>query len=150
MEFRKLNENVPISDMQHQSKNIVVGGVYVMHTLCICWTYVGFDHPQGQGRVVGRTCGAQLDCYIPVNMARYPYICLITRNSHTHYPPYPIKLSIDLANDVVEAIRQVEVLSLTTRMLYICIVYANETTYHYIGRFILSPQYHILCKKYGT
>jgi hypothetical protein len=83
-------------------------------------------------------------------MARYPYICLITRNSHTHHPPYPIKLPIDLANDVVEAIRQEEVLSLTTRMPRICTVYANETTYHYIGRFILSPQYYILCRKYGA
>jgi hypothetical protein len=83
-------------------------------------------------------------------MARYPYICLITRNSHTHHPPYPTKLPIDLANDVVEAIRQVEVLNLTTRMPHICIAYANEATYYYIGRFILSPQYKILCKKYGA
>lgn len=83
-------------------------------------------------------------------MARYPYICLITRNSHTHHPPYPIKLPIDLANDVVEAIRQVEVLNLTTRMPRICIAYANKATHYCIGRFILSPQYNILCKKYGA
>jgi hypothetical protein len=83
-------------------------------------------------------------------MARYPYICLITRNSHTHHPPYPTKLPIDLANDVVEAIKQADVLSLTTRMHSICIVYANKTTDHSIGRFILSPQYYILCRKYRT
>jgi len=83
-------------------------------------------------------------------MARYPYICLITRNSHTHHPPYPTKLPIDLANDVVEAIRQVEVLSLTTRMPRICIAYANEITYYSIGRFILSPEYYTLYRKYGA
>ena len=83
-------------------------------------------------------------------MARYPYICLITRNSHTHHPPYPTKLPIDLANDVVEAIRQVDVLSLTTHMPHICITYAKETTYYYIGQFILSPQYYGLYRKYGT
>jgi hypothetical protein len=61
-------------------------------------------------------------------MARYPYICLIARGSHSHHPPYPIKLSIDLANDVVEAIRQVEVLNLTTRMPCICIAYTEKFT----------------------
>ena len=150
MEFKKLNKNVPILGMQHQSKNIVVGTVYVMHTLCICWTYVGFNHPQGQSRVVGQTCGAQLDCYIPVNMTWYPYICLITWNSHTHHPLYPTKLPIDLANDVVEAIRQVEVLNLTIYMPHICMTYANKANHCCIDWFILSPQYNILCKKYGA
>jgi len=109
---------------------------------------LGFDHPQGQGRVVSRIYSAWLDCYIPINIARYPYICLITRNSYTHYLLYLIKLPINLANNVVKVIRQVEVLSLTTRMPRICTVYANKTTYYSIGRFILSPQYYTLCKKY--
>jgi len=60
-------------------------------------------------------------------MAQYPYICLIACSLHLHYPPYPIKLSIDLADDVVEAIRQAEVLSLTTRTLSICSAYACKT-----------------------
>src|SRR6266700_411376 len=83
-------------------------------------------------------------------MARYPYICLITRNSHTHHPPYPIKLPIDLANDVVKAMRQIEVLNLTTHMPRIYIAYASEATYRSLGRFILSPQYNILYRKYGA
>jgi len=83
-------------------------------------------------------------------MAWYPYICLITRNSYIYHLLYLIKLLVDLANNIVKAIKQVDVLSLTTRMLRICIVYTNETTYHFIGRFILSPQYYILCKKYRT
>jgi len=72
-------------------------------------------------------------------MARYPYICLITRNSYIYYPLYLIKLPVNLANNIVKAIKQVDVLSLTIRMLRICIVYINETTYYSIGRFILSP-----------
>ena len=83
-------------------------------------------------------------------MARYSYICLIIRNSYTHHPLYLIKLPIDFANNVAEVIRQVEVLSLTTCMPHICIVYANKATYYYIGQFILLPQYKILCKKYGA
>jgi len=109
---------------------------------------LGFNHPQGQSRVVSRTYSTWLDCYIPVNIARYPYICLITRNSYIYYPLYLTKLPIDLANNVVKVIRQVEVLSLTTRIPHICTVYANKTTYYSIGRFILSPQYYTLCKKY--
>jgi len=83
-------------------------------------------------------------------MARYPYICLITRNSYAYYPSYLIKLPIDLANNIVKAIRQVEVLSLTTYILRICIVYTNKSTYYSIGRFILSPQYYSLYRKYRT
>jgi len=60
-------------------------------------------------------------------MARYPYICLIARGLYLHHLPYPIKLLIDLADDVVEAIRQAEVLSLTTRTLSICSAYACKT-----------------------
>jgi len=83
-------------------------------------------------------------------MARYPYICLITRNSYIYYLLYPTKLPIDLANNVVKAIRQVKVLSLTTRMPRIYTVYTNKTTYYGIGQFILSPQYYTLYKKYGA
>jgi len=83
-------------------------------------------------------------------MAQYPYIYLITRNSYIYYPLYPIKLPIDLANNIVEAIKQVDVLSLTIRIFCIYIVYANKTTYYVIGRFILSPQYYILYRKYKT
>jgi len=109
---------------------------------------LGFNHPQGQGRIVSQIYSAWLDCYIPINIAWYPYICLITRNSYIYYPPYPTKLPIDLANNIVKVIRQVEVLSLTIYIPHICTVYANKTTYYGIGRFILSPQYYTLCKKY--
>jgi len=33
-------------------------------------------------------------------------------------------------------------------MPHICTVYTNKTTYYSIGRFILSPQYYTLYKKY--
>jgi len=35
-------------------------------------------------------------------------------------------------------------------MPQICIAYASETTYRSLGQFILSPQYNILCRKYGA
>ena len=63
------------------------------------------------------------DLYVPLNMTRYPYICLISRGSHTHHPPYPLRLPHEVRDDVMAAIRQGDVLSLTTRMLYVCLAY---------------------------
>jgi hypothetical protein len=55
-------------------------------------------------------------------MIQYPYICLITQGSHNHYPPYPIRMLIDIANAVIKAIQEGDLLTLTLRMLYICFV----------------------------
>jgi len=57
-------------------------------------------------------------------MIRYPYICLITRGSHNHHPPYPIRMPMDIADAVIKAIQEGDPLTLTPRMLYICSVYA--------------------------
>jgi len=35
MEFRKLNKNIPILDIQRQSENVVVYNIYVVYTLYI-------------------------------------------------------------------------------------------------------------------
>ena len=70
------------------------------------------------------------------------------QNLYTHHPLYLIELPINLANNIVKVIKQVEVLSLTIYMSYICKAYVNKATYYYIGQFILLPQYNILCKKY--
>jgi hypothetical protein len=91
--------------------------LYVEHMLSPC---TGHDHPQGQGRVVSyNDCTAKFDIYFPFNMIRYPYALLVARGRHSHHPPYPTRLPIQIANDVILAIRQNDVLAQTPRMLRI-------------------------------
>lgn len=91
--------------------------VYTQLTSNICLPYIGFDHPQGQGKaVLFSGCKAKIDVYVPQNMNRFPYICIVTRNHHSHHPPPPTRLPQDIANDVVEVLQQGEVLGMTTRM----------------------------------
>jgi hypothetical protein len=37
-------------------------------------------------------------------MIQYPYVCLITQESHNHYPPYPIRMPMDIVDAVIKAI----------------------------------------------
>jgi hypothetical protein len=55
------------------------------------------------------------------------------RNSYIYYLLYLIKLLINLTNNIVKAIRQVEVLSLTIYMPRIYRAYTNKITYYSIG-----------------
>lgn len=57
-------------------------------------------------------------------MSRYPYIALISRGNHNHHPPYPTRLPQEIANTVIEAIKQGDCLALTPRMLRIWRAYA--------------------------
>jgi hypothetical protein len=78
--------------------------------------YIGYDHPQGQGKVIyNNSCKAQWDIYIPQNMHRFPFLCIIARGNHMHHPPLPTRLPQDIASDIISAIRQCNILSLTAR-----------------------------------
>jgi hypothetical protein len=92
-----------------------------MHILIV----LGYDHPQGQGKTVHYAgCQAKWDLYIPHNMVRYPYVCLVARGSHSHHPPYPTRLPKDIADDVIAALQQGDILALTPRMYSIYSVQA--------------------------
>ena len=58
-------------------------------------------------------------------MARFPYIILVARGNHSHHPPYPIRLPLDIANDLTIALCQGDILSQTPRMLRIGLAYAQ-------------------------
>jgi hypothetical protein len=73
------------------------------------------DHPQGSGKVIQQKCKVKFDLYIPVNWARFPFLMLVTRGRHTHHPPYPEKLPRKIAEQVIAAIKEQELLSLTSR-----------------------------------
>jgi hypothetical protein len=98
-----------------------------MRVLHMCLVYAGFDHPQGQGNVVLYSkCKAKLDVYIPKNTTRFPYICIVARNNHSHHPPYPTRLPKDIAQDVVNVLQDGEVLGMTGRMSSILAQYARR------------------------
>jgi hypothetical protein len=119
--------------------------------LCIRYKFpnimLGQDHPQGQGKVQQSNCHALFDLYIPFDMVQYPYICLVTRGEHNHHPPYPTRMPSDIANDVVEALRQTDIMIMTPRMLHTLYKYVVHILI-IIGRFILSPQCRQLLHKY--
>jgi hypothetical protein len=76
-------------------------------------------------------------------MIRYPYVCLITRESHNHHPPYPIRMPMDIADSVIKAIREGDPLTLTPCKLYMCSAYASHMLCIYI-RLISSSTLSIL------
>jgi hypothetical protein len=60
------------------------------------------------------------DLYIPVDWKRFPFSLLVCRRNHVHFPPPPTKLPEDIANEVIQAIEENDVLDLTARM---CMLY---------------------------
>jgi hypothetical protein len=80
-------------------------------------SFIGFYHPQGAGRTLHyKKCKALFDLYIPTNWHRFPFIILIARGNHSHYPPPPTKLSSTIADEIMELIKEQDLLSLTPRM----------------------------------
>jgi hypothetical protein len=63
-------------------------------------------------------------------MIRYPYVILIARGNHSHHPPYPTRLPYQVANDVILALRQGDILAQTPRMFCICQAYLPANLYH--------------------
>lgn len=87
-------------------------------------------HPSGPGRIEKAKCNATFDIYIPVKWDRFPFVMMVTRQRHCHFPPPPDRLPSDIANEVVAAIQHQGTLEdLTARefisVLSIFIVYTN-------------------------
>lgn len=60
-------------------------------------------------------CNARFDLFIPENWDRFPYMMLVTRGRHAHPPPPPSGLPLDIANEVTDAIKKHDILTLTAR-----------------------------------
>ena len=117
-----------------------------MHMLIIS---IVFDYPQGFNHIhLHKTCPVQFNLYIPLKWNRFPFLLLITRGRHTHHPSYPTKLPKDIDDEVVDAIKKQECLDLTAHMFCICETCA-KLILTCVGRFIISPQFAALDKKYG-
>jgi hypothetical protein len=107
-----------LSTYQHMLSR---SSAYPSHKL----TLAGFDHPQGQGTIkYYNHCNVKWNVYVPLNTARYPFICLVSRGNHLHHPPRPTRLPFNLKEDILEFISKDDVLALTKGMLRTDSVYA--------------------------
>jgi hypothetical protein len=96
--------------------------IFTAYTLSMLNMYSAFDHPQGLGHTqLHKKCSVRFDLYIPLKWSRFPFLLLVARGRHTHHPPYPTKLPKNIADEVIEAIKQQECLDLSARMFCIYI-----------------------------
>jgi hypothetical protein len=106
-------------------------GMYILYIYSAYAKHIGYDHPQGQGRVkYYNKCKAQWDLYIPFNMSQFPFTCLVAQGIHSHHPPQPTRLPIEIANDFKASLQQSQegIATMTPRehIFGICHVYANN------------------------
>ncbi|KAL2809196.1 hypothetical protein BJX63DRAFT_406556 [Aspergillus granulosus] len=76
-------------------------------------------HSSGSTSLLTSKCNARFDLFIPENWDRFPYIMLVTRGRHTHPPPPPSGRPLDVANEVIDAIKKHDFLTPTARRLLI-------------------------------
>jgi hypothetical protein len=102
-------------------------GMYIHNNLSAYANYmIGFDHPQGQGKVIHQKCQVRFDIYIPVDIQRTPFYIIRAQGQHTHPPPLPTRLPQKIRDDITHAINAMDLMSLTTRKYCICTTYASD------------------------
>ncbi|PYH88477.1 hypothetical protein BO71DRAFT_403826 [Aspergillus ellipticus CBS 707.79] len=74
-------------------------------------------HPGSAGKLKQKPCKVRFDLYFPLNWIRFPFMILICRQKHLHYPPPPTRLPKDIADQVIRVIKEYDCLDLTTRRL---------------------------------
>jgi hypothetical protein len=72
-------------------------------------------HLRGHGDIASLDCGVHFDLYIPCVWERFPYMLLIARGSHTHFPPPQTKLPKAIREEVMSVIQKHDASTLTTR-----------------------------------
>ena len=61
----------------------------------------------------------KFDFYIPYSWHLFPFVLLVGRGSHTHFPLPPDKLPRSVAQQVYKAILEYDILRLTVRSLMV-------------------------------
>lgn len=72
-------------------------------------------HLRGEGKLKHYGCLVQFDLYIPSTWNRFPYMLLIARGSHSHFPPPSTKLPHTIREEVMSVIRKYDASTLTAR-----------------------------------
>lgn len=125
-------------------------GMYMVG-ICGAWaqSILGFDHTQGTGTIRSAKCNAKIDIYLAADLKRFPYICIVTRGSHSHFPPFPTRIPSDIYADIQQAIVDSELLTLTSSIVPAYTACIHRLILN-IERFLSSPQHQYLCRAYGA
>ena len=67
------------------------------------------------GSIIHKLCQVKFYCITPVDLMKCPYIVIISKGIHTHPPPPPVKIPINLVEDLKSIINNEGLLNLTAR-----------------------------------
>lgn len=113
-------------------------GFVVSRVVLICFAYailiitIDSIHQNNIGSLLKRECPVKIDLFIPWAWNRFPFVLLVCRGNHSHFPPPPSKLPSLITKEITDAILEHDILSLTARSL------------------MFSPRFGTLVKQYST
>jgi predicted metal-dependent hydrolase len=72
-----------------------------------------------QGKLVGQTCSAKFYKLIPLDLEKTPYVILISKGIHTHHPPPPSNVPLEIMEKLKEMLKVAseELVDITARKL---------------------------------
>jgi hypothetical protein len=101
---------------------LIINWVHILSMLNICTV---FNHSQNLDHTqLHKKCFVWFNLYISLKWDRFSFLLLVTCERHTHHSSYSTKLSKNIADEVIEAIKKHECLNLTAHKFCICITYA--------------------------
>src|ERR1044071_6403770 len=65
--------------------------------------------------IIHKPCQVRFYCITPVDLEKCPYIVIISKGVHAHPPPPPIKIPINLVEDLKSIMNDENLLNLTVR-----------------------------------
>ncbi|KAJ5110975.1 hypothetical protein N7532_001510 [Penicillium argentinense] len=87
-------------------------------------------HADGIGRITKTECPVRIDLYIPCSWDRFPFYIVVSRGSHSHFPPLPTKLPYQIGQEIAAAIHAQDILGLTARKLMVSPTFAKILHQH--------------------
>ncbi|OJD22190.1 hypothetical protein ACJ73_06466 [Blastomyces percursus] len=94
-------------------------------------THCNIDHIQGRGKLVHQKCNVIFDILIPIDLENSPYIALRSHGLHSHPPPPPSRIPVNITRDIAQVIHQMKDPDLTLTL------------------FLKSPEIKTLCQRYS-
>jgi hypothetical protein len=70
--------------------------------------FIGIDHIQGQGKMMGIPCDVEFHIMIPEDSDANPYILFTSHGTHEHPIPPPNKPPQHIIEDVLQLIRRMQ------------------------------------------
>jgi hypothetical protein len=67
------------------------------------------------GSIIHKPCQVKFYCITPKDLEKCPYIVIISKGIHIHPPPPPVKIPINLVEDLQSIMNEEDILNLTAR-----------------------------------